>query len=29
MRLPNATIGDFDIHEEMKYLIEDNITEIE
>lgn len=29
MRLPNETIGDFDIHEEMKYLIDDNVTEIE
>ncbi len=29
MRLNNEVIGDFDIHEEMKYLVEDNITEIE
>ena len=29
MRLSNETIGDFDIHEEMKYLIDDNVTEIE
>lgn len=28
-KLSNAGIGDFDIHEEMKYLIEDDITEIE
>ncbi len=28
-KLSNANIGDFSIHEEMKYLIDDNITDIE